>query len=587
MQPARWGRAVLSLLALLGAVAVWLALAPTNVGGAVTYVIVAGRSMEPGIKAGDLVLVRRADRYEVGEVVAYQNRELGRTVLHRVIDVQGGRYVLKGDANEWVDTYRPTRQDILGRMWVRVPKLGRALEWLRQPAHAAMVAGGVTGAAGMAGAGEAARRRRRRGGAVVPIAVGWWFLVLFAALTAAFGGLAAAAFTRDETRTVEEPLMFRHTGVFSYSAPVPPSPVYDGPAATTGQPVFFALARQMEVGFVYRLEAPFPHQARGRARLLARVGDPAPGGWRRTLELAPWQEFQGDEVGLSGTLDLGQVKAVVSQVEEVTGLSLSAYRLSLVPEVEVEVSAGGGAVQDTFAPGLEFRLDRLQLAMAEAGAIPGQPPADPTRPQQEGTLTVLRQEDDALSGLGVRAPVRAVRLASSVGGGVGLLGMVVTAGLMAFGLLGGAERRTRALYGHLILPVARVQAPQGPVVWVQDMEALARLAQAQGAFILHEEESGRYLVQTAGTTYVYRPEGPPPLEAPQEAEEELSALREELSALRRELGELARELGRFSPSQGGEAPSVVGLKQETQPAMGQVRREMRRRRSLWERLWEG
>jgi signal peptidase I len=82
------------MVALLGAVAAWLALAPAQVGGAVTYVIVAGASMEPHIHAGDLVLVRSAPLYHVGDVVAYQNREMGRVVLHRIIDLQGGRYVL-------------------------------------------------------------------------------------------------------------------------------------------------------------------------------------------------------------------------------------------------------------------------------------------------------------------------------------------------------------------------------------------------------------------------------------------------------------------------------------------------------------
>jgi signal peptidase I len=570
------------MVALVGAVAAWLALAPAQVGGAVTYVIVAGASMEPHIHAGDLVLVRSAPLYHVGDVVAYQNREMGRVVLHRIIDLQGGRYVLKGDANSWVDSYHPTREDIIGRMWARVPRLGRALEWLRKPEHAAVAAGGLTGALGAVGIGEARRRRRAQGGPpVMPLTVGGWLLAILAAVTAAFGGLAAVAFTRDETRLVQESIPVRHVGRFSYQAAVPSGVVYDGPQAVTGEPIFLSLAQRVQAGFAYRLDASVPHQAEGRARLLAVVGDPSPGGWRRTLELAPWQEFQGDEATVSGVLDLGQVRELLAQVEKATGLNLTSYRLSLVPQVEVRVQAAGSQTEQTFSPPLHFRLDRVQLAM-EGPSSPLGREEDPTRPVQEGALLVSREEEATMSGLGVRAPVRAVRLASVVGGGVSLLGLGATAGLMAFGLVGGEERRIRALYGHLILPAAAVQVPPGPLVWVKDMDALARLAHARATFVLHDEGQDRYLVLGEGVTYAYRPAGPPPQEtAPAEGGrpsqvQELSALREEIGALRQELMALAQDLTGLRPEEERHTPGG--------PQRGQ---QPQRPRSLWERMWGG
>ncbi len=569
------------LVALVGVMAAWLAFAPTQVGGAVTYVIVAGASMEPHIHVGDLVLVRRAHLYNVGDVVAYQNREMGRVVLHRIIDVQGGRYVLKGDANSWVDGYHPTKEEVLGRMWARVPRLGRVLEWLRQPEHAAVAAGGLTGALGAMGMGEARRRRRAQGGPVMPLAVGWWLLAILAALTAAFGGLAAVAFTRDATRLVQDSIPVRHVGVFNYQAAVPQGVVYDGPQAVTGEPIFLSLAQRVQAAFTYRLEASVPHQAEGRVRLLAVVGDPTPGGWRRTLELVPWQGFQGDEATISGVLDLGQVRELLAQVEKATGLNIASYRLSLVPQVEVRVQAAGSEAEQTFSPPLHFRLDRVQLAM-EASSSPLGREEDPTRPVQEGALVVPREEEATMSGLGVRAPVRAVRMASVVGGGVSLLGLWVTAGLMAFGLVGGEERRIRALYGHLVLPAAAVQATPGPLVWVKDMDALARLAHARATFVLHDEGQDRYLVLGEGVTYAYRPGGPPPQEtAPTEEVrptqvQELSSLREEIGALRQELMALAQDLGGLRPEE--EARTLGAPQRGQQPP---------RPRSLWERLWGG
>jgi signal peptidase I len=47
--------AVVAVLLLLG---VWLLFAPAQLGGATRYAVVEGSSMEPGLRRGDLVLVR-------------------------------------------------------------------------------------------------------------------------------------------------------------------------------------------------------------------------------------------------------------------------------------------------------------------------------------------------------------------------------------------------------------------------------------------------------------------------------------------------------------------------------------------------
>ena len=47
----------LTLAAVLAAI--WIAFAPAQLGGQVSYVLVNGTSMEPGFHTGDLVLVRQ------------------------------------------------------------------------------------------------------------------------------------------------------------------------------------------------------------------------------------------------------------------------------------------------------------------------------------------------------------------------------------------------------------------------------------------------------------------------------------------------------------------------------------------------
>src|SRR5262249_56487927 len=105
-------------IAIVGA---WLLLAPPSLGGQFRYAVVSGTSMEPLLRHGDLVLLRAPATYHAGEVVAYKNAQLGRIVLHRIIRRSGPYYIFKGDNNNFVDPDKPTRNDLIGRLWLTVP----------------------------------------------------------------------------------------------------------------------------------------------------------------------------------------------------------------------------------------------------------------------------------------------------------------------------------------------------------------------------------------------------------------------------------------------------------------------------------
>ncbi len=96
------------------------------------YVIVSG-SMEPLIKVRDAVIVKRTtiDNVKVNDVVTYQSEDpafYGILITHRVVNIkeENGKkiYITKGDHNETVDR-TPVRFDqILGKVVMRVPKIG-------------------------------------------------------------------------------------------------------------------------------------------------------------------------------------------------------------------------------------------------------------------------------------------------------------------------------------------------------------------------------------------------------------------------------------------------------------------------------
>ena len=91
------------------AVAAWLLVAPTQIGGETSYVTTSGISMSPRFHSGDLAVVRPAEDYRVGDIVAYHSTMLHIVVLHRIIAIKGDRYVFKGDNNDFVDPDAPRR----------------------------------------------------------------------------------------------------------------------------------------------------------------------------------------------------------------------------------------------------------------------------------------------------------------------------------------------------------------------------------------------------------------------------------------------------------------------------------------------
>ena len=126
---------------LAGAALLW----PQALGGRVSYVMVSGESMEPRLRDGDLVLVRVAAHYEVGDAVAYEipagDPGAGSRVIHRIV---GGNeragFVTRGDNRGGEDLWRPVDGDVIGEQWVRVPGAAGLLAKARSPLPLAFLA---------------------------------------------------------------------------------------------------------------------------------------------------------------------------------------------------------------------------------------------------------------------------------------------------------------------------------------------------------------------------------------------------------------------------------------------------------------
>lgn len=489
----------------------WFFLAPTQLGGSDSYVQSYGTSMEPRFHAGDLVVVRAASSYRVGDIVAYHNGSLGNhVVLHRIIRIAGGRYFFKGDNNNFVDSYQPNRSQLVGRMWLHVPAVGRYLVWLHG-SHLFLVAGIGALLVLLLGAGLGGSRMRRRGRSgqaprpqtTQPHTFSLGALpVGAAALLLAFAGLAALSYTRPLTTKAAKPGVYMQTGRFSYDAPAPGGArVYGSTTVTTGQPLFLRLVHSANFHFAYTLSSSAPHGIAGTIALDAKVA--SSNGWKRTLHLAAPTTFSGDRVNVTGNLSFRSLTSLLERVDALSDVNGGTYTLTLLPKVQVRGVVDGSALHDRFAPQLAFMLDPNQLQLEPGGATgAGAASALTQTASGSGTVTVANR----LSLLKLKLSVPLARKLSLGGSALALLLLLVGVLLALRSRTADEHTRITRLYRDLIVPVEGMPAePATKVVKVSSIEGLVRIADQAGRMIMHFERAGlhTYFVEDAGVRYTY------------------------------------------------------------------------------------
>jgi signal peptidase I len=470
-------------------VGAWLFLAPTSVGGSISYITTNGASMAPRFKTGDLALVRRTDHYRVGQVVAYRSTVLRTVVMHRIIARKGDRYLFKGDANDFVDPSPPDSSQLIGALWLRVPSGGRVLGVLRIP----VIAGGLAGLLLLLTRSRPGGHRAMPG--IVRRADPRRLLVAFSVAAALFLALGAAAYTRSETKPVTVKTRYDENVRFGYGAAVGAGPVYPDGSLGTGDPVFLRLVRNLRVEARYDVATVAPHQLTGTQEVSARLT--SSNGWSRTLELAPRTRFTGTRAIAAVTLDLNQLRGMIRRVEVLTGTPPGAYTLSVVPRFHVAGSLAGRTLESDYAPALKFQLDALQLRLEDPkGLAPG----------RRGTVVGSATTPARLSLRGRSLQVTAARRIALTGVLLAAVGAAL-AGLWLRRRPADQGARIRSAYRHLIIPVAGLSPDAArPPVDVTSIDALVRLAERRERVILHHQGDGRdsYLVDDEGVLYRYR-----------------------------------------------------------------------------------
>ena len=498
-QSQRWLSIFFNIILFAVLVVIWIAFAPVKIGGQASYVMVNGISMEPNYHTGDLVIVRKEQTYQVGDVVTYRDAELGKDIIHRIIGIEQKRFIIKGDNNSWTDPYRPTHNEIVGKQWIYVPKAGRVLQWFRKPINLSLtivLLGGVLMTSMFTKPPHGKKGKNNPSVKLGGMLEGT--LYLLGILFLGFLGLSIFAFIRPSTRTADT-TPYQQEGNYSYSATGTPG-VYDTEMVRSGEPIFPKLTCFLNIGFTYNLAGSQLQGISGSHQMYARIMDEQ-SGWLRTIPIIPQTAFSGNTYSSMAALDLCQVTSLLDLVEKETGLHAGTYTIEIVSNIAFAANASGQAIVDTFDPTLAFKFDKVHLYIANTMAE-----GDPMHITKEGLADTSILEPNTFSLMGWKPTVGFIRLFALIGLGISLGGLVIM-GLSVFKTARQSEDALiRLRYNSMLVDVyEKSLEPTSTIIDVTSMDDLAKLAERQGTTILHMTRNflHYYLVQNNGITYRY------------------------------------------------------------------------------------
>jgi signal peptidase I len=521
------------LLLLVGTA--WLYLAPARVGGFTTYVVTHGVSMEPHFHTGDLALVRPADHYRVGDVVAYHSSLLGVVVLHRIVAIRDGHYTFKGDNNNFLDPVHPARAELIGKLWLHMPHAGVVLNGLHAPVVDAALCAllGIFLFYGVGGKGQRRRRRRRRtngsgpqGPPLVsptrhhdiarPVNVGA-LLTASAIAGVVFLMLAVVAFTRPAHRPAALNTRYSQQVNFGYSARIPAGPVYPDGTIKTADPIFLSIVHRLDVHIRYRFTSDADSSLVGTEEVMLNLS--GPNGWTRSFVLAPSTRFVGGTTSTNVALNLRQLQSLLAQIEKLTATpAFDDFSLAVTPVVHVHGTLGGHPLTAVFQRPLTFQVASGQLEVSGStaatgnAAIAGAPASAGATssqrnyaPSQAGSVATPGTAPNTITVLGVSPQITTLRWIS-------VFGLLISAAAAAFFYLRKRSEpfeetvQIQSQYGHLIVPIVAGEDLGWPPVDVQNIKALVRLAESGQRLILHNRSNGvdTYMVNDEGTVYRYQ-----------------------------------------------------------------------------------
>ena len=408
-------------------VLLWLVFGPVQLGGQTAYVILTGNSMEPDFTIGDLVVTRKSPSYQIDQRVVYDNPRVG-YVFHRVIGKIHDEFILKGDYNDWIDSYQPTENEIVGKFWFYIPGGGNLILTLRDPIVFTLftliifviiaytfffkrdvpkgkrkIKDKVT-----MNIKDFSISRETRGD----------LLLLFAVIAVAgliFGGIA---FTRPLTKMIQEEVPYQHQGEFTYTAPDHVG-IYDSRGIKTGDPIYTRLNCYLDVEFSYLLSIPRMTESEeselaGSYQIYAVLQDID--GWNRSFTLIPETKFKGSNFETWALLDICHVQSLFMEKELKTLIGNRKYNLAINPRVKISGLVQDIPIQDLYAPEISFQIDSEMMRLLDG--------TEGLELDQEESFFIDHEVKNTLSNFGMAIDVKTARIITSIVLGIAVLGAI-------------------------------------------------------------------------------------------------------------------------------------------------------------------
>lgn len=101
-------------------------------GTPISFFILQGDSMQPAYQDGDLIVAEPARDVKIGDVIVFQERRRKNIIIHRVIHKDYMGYLTKGDANSVHDSDPVLHDTALGKVWIRIPKIGHLIRLIQK-----------------------------------------------------------------------------------------------------------------------------------------------------------------------------------------------------------------------------------------------------------------------------------------------------------------------------------------------------------------------------------------------------------------------------------------------------------------------
>ena len=418
------GFSVLNLIIILLG---WVLFAPTKIGGSTSYIILVGNSMEPEFNRGDLVLVKKGSDYQLGDIVAYQQPDLN-TVFHRIVKINDETFTLSGDHNVWNDSFQPTNDEIIGKLWIHIPDAGVFLQFLRTPiifttivVVFALLIIFILTSNSQPGENTSRYDQNNKTGQNTKKdrimekqkSTDTLYLILAIAFISII--LAISSFTAPLEDTVADNVEFTHNGSFKYYS-FAPAGVYEGNILESGDPIYRQLNHSINIDFSYDLISDEPGEIYGGTfQMLARISEI--NGWNRTLVLIPPSFISGNSFTTSGVLDISDIEDLIKNLEEKTEIYNNRYTLSILPKVDIQGEINGRDFEDTFIPELSFSFDDDKMVLNQNN----EDLDDILNPVQTSAALGTKKVANTISILGIKINVLIIRIISAYG----LIGSIV------------------------------------------------------------------------------------------------------------------------------------------------------------------